>query len=870
MRTLTKHCEPNTYEGRIYQKWLRDHCFHAETDPMKIPYTVTLPPPDPAVPIHLGQAFSLTVQDLLIRRQRMAGRSALWIPCMDSAAASAEAEIADALSNADSSKNMIGKAEFLCRTKAKAEHHTAAYLQQMMKLGCSCDWERMHDTTDDAVTEAAIEAFVNLYEDGFLYRDICIADWCPNCRAVLPETEICRTEQTGENWHLRYPFTDGSGYLFLTTARPETILADAAVAVNPKDLRYQNIIGKSVIVPLTNRKIPVLSDDSVSMDNGTGVRRVTPACDTKDYIIAKQRRLPVPELLTADAVVSDSIAAYSGMPWEQARESIMRDLKDGGFLVKSEPIQMMKAICRSCKTEVMPHLRKQWFLRTAAMAESAVEAIKEARIQFSPANASERCLAYFNNAPDQQISRPNWHGIPIPAFYCDSCDEMTVTAESHANCPKCGKSMRQDPDTLKTGFATALLPFAALGFPYRTDDLQYFFPTDAIITGDDLLTPFVSGMISGSMRHTDEIPFKQVILHGLLRDASGKKITAERHNGLDPMALISDYGADATRFALLSAASVGKDAVLSEQQVDTAQRLAEKLWNCARFVLDNLPASFQYTALPPVLHMEEQWILTRFNQLAGAVNADIDSGQFSRAARKLDAFIRHTFSRQYLPLASVRLRADYDGRADASQILVYVLRGVLRLMHPFMPFITEEIWQAMTNCESSIVCADYPVYEQELDFRQSADEFSYVLAALRAVRKCQTALHIPRNIRVKFYFDTLDVDLFSASSIFFEYLAGAKEIEFTSDCCFRNVADVITDRVHISIPIEQTLLQDWRHILLHTDAKQLSKQLEHTQNLLNQSDFCKKAPEAIVHAAKERRAVLREKLVRIANVLDHR
>ncbi len=870
MRTLAKHCEPNTYEGRIYQKWIRDHCFQAETDPMKIPYTVILPPPDPAVPLHLGQAFSLTVQDLLVRRQRMAGRSALWIPSVDTAAPSTEAEVVNALHFANQSKHTIGKAEFLERIHSISMQHTKTYLHQMMKLGCSCDWERLQHTTDDAMTEAATEAFVNLYEDGFLYRDVCIADWCPKCREALPETEICHSEQTGENWQLRYPFTDGSGYLFLNTAHPETILADAAVAVNPKDIRYQNIIGKKVLVPLTNRKISVLSDDTVSMDSGTGVARITPSCDTKDYAIAKQRRLPILELLTGDAVVSDTIPEYAGMPWEQACEAIMRDLKSGGFLVKSEPIQMRKSVCRNCQTEVMPHLRKQWLLRTSAMAEPAIEAIKDERIQFMPANASERCLAYFQDAHDQPISRPNWHGIPIPAFYCDSCGEMAVTAEREASCPQCGNLMRQDSDTLKSGFAAALLPFATLGFPYRTDDLQYFFPTDAIITGDDLLTPFVSGMISGSMRHMDEIPFKQVILHGLLRDRSGKKVTADRQNELDPMALISDYGADATRFALLSAASVGNDIVLSEQQVEAAQRLTEKLWNCARFVLDNLPASFEYTALPTALHIEEQWILTRLNQLTGDVNSDIDNGLFSRAARKLDQFIRHTFSRQYLPLARVRLRAGYDGRSDAAQVLVYVLRGILCLMHPFMPFITEEIWQALSEYEGDIACTDYPVYQEELDFSQTADDFSYVLTALRAVKRCRTALRIPQTVRVKFYFDTLDVELFSASSVFFEYLTGAKEIEFVSECRFRNVADVITDRVHISIPVEQPMLQEWRQILLHSDAKALSKQLEPLQDLLDQSDFCQKAPDDIVRATRERRAVLREKLLRIANVFDNR
>lgn len=869
MRSLAQHCEPDTYEGRIYQKWLRDHSFHAETDPKKIPYTVMLPPPDPAVPMHLGQAFSLTLQDLLIRRQRMAGCSALWIPCMDPAAPTVEEETVQALSSADSSKNTTGKDDFLALTESKAVQHSAAYQQQMMKLGCSCDWERMRHTTDDVVSEAATAVFVELYEDGFLYRGDCVAEWCPKCRAALPKAEILCTEQTGESCQMRYPFADGSGYLFLTTAHPETVPADAAVAVNPKDIRYQNIIGKSVIVPLTNRKIPVLSDDSVPMNVGTGVQRVTPACDIKDFTTAKQRNLSAPELLTANGTVQDSFAAYAGMAWEQASEAILRDLKAGGFFVKSEPVSMKKSVCRRCGTEIMPHLRKQWFLRKTAMAEQAADALREGHILFQPADAAERCLSDLTDSPDPCISRPEWHGIPIPAFYCEKCGEMTVTEDKNAVCPQCGEPMQQDPDTLKTGFATALLPFTALGFPYHTDDLQYFFPTDTMITGYDLLTPFVSGMIAASMRHTDEIPFKQVFLHGLLRDASGKKITADRQNGFEPTALIKDHGADAVRFAMLSAAYSDQDAVLSETQVISAKHLAEKLWNCAQFVLSNLPSSFRYNGLPASLHIEEQWIVTRLNQLAGDVNDMIDNGRFGSAAQKLAAFIRHTLSQQYLRLARVRLRADYDGRANTEQVLAYVLRGILCLMHPFMPFMTEEIWQTMTDCESSIMSAEYPVYQQILDFQQSADEFEQVLDALRTVRKYRSALHIPRNVRAKFYFDTLDVDLFSASSIFFEYLTGAKEIEFASDCRFRNAIDIVTDRARISIPIEQMIIQDRAHTLLRTDAEQLRTQAEHLQNLLHQPDFCAKAPETIVREKREQRAVVREKLVRIVRILGN-
>ncbi len=871
MRTLAKHCEPDTYEGRIMQKWLRDHSFHADTDPKKIPYTVILPPPDAAVPMHLGQAFSMTVQDLLIRRQRMAGCSALWLPCTDSAASSAEAEEIHALSGAGTSKNAVGREAFSAQTRERAEHHAAAYQQQMLKLGCSCDWERIRHTTDEAFADAVREAFVQRYEDGYLYRGDCIAEWCPKCRAALPEAEIQRTTEEGECCQLRYPFADGTGYLFLTTAHPETVFADTAVAFNPKDRRYQNIIKKSVIVPLTDRKIPVLTDDAVSMDSGTGIQRVTPACDAKGYAAAKQRKLPVIGLLTADASVSAEHGAYAGMPWEQACEAIRKDLKAGGFLVKSEPAVIEKAVCRRCGTEIVPHLRKQWFLRTKDFAEAAADAVKEGRIRFQPENAAECCLAYLSEAPDQCISRPAWNGIPVPAFHCDACGEISVNGAGAAECPKCGKPMQPDPDTLDTGFAASLLPFALLGYPERTDDLQYFYPTDAVITGSDLLTPFVSGMLAAAMQHMEnEIPFKQVILHGLMRDASGQKITPARGNGLDPIALIDDYGADALRFAMLSGASVGKDTVLYESQVISAKRLAEKLWNCAQFVLGSLSGSFRYEGLPVRLHIEEQWILSRLNQLAGDVNAAIDDGTYGKAAALLGKFIRQTFSRQYLPLARVRLRADYDGRDDAEQVLVYVLRAVLSLMHPFMPFVTEEIWQALTDCESAVVTAEYPDYQSVLDFGQTADEFEHVLEALQAVRRSRKALHIPHNVRAKFFFDTLDIEIFSASSIFFEYLGGAKEIAFVSDCCFRNAIDVITDRARISIPLEQQLIQDREHMRLMEEAEHLRQKADRLKAMLHNAEFCAKAPESVVRETREQRAVIRERLLRIVTALGNR
>lgn len=845
MRMLAAHCEPDAYEGRIYQKWMRDHSFRADTDPKQMPFALVMPPPDVNNPLHLGQAFSLTVQDMLIRRMRMLGCSARWLPCADTA-------------------DLPEKED----TSAPADPTDLRLFRQMMKLGCSCDWENIQNTTDAACRAAAKTAFVNDYEDGFLYRGKHVAEWCPQCRMPLCAADLSSSAEQGTSFQLRFPFADGTGYLFLMTTEPETLLADAAAAVNQKDIRYQNIIGKNVILPLSGREIPVIADSTVPMDSGTGVRRVTPAFDAHAYEIAGKRGLAVTELLTAEGTVSAEFGAFAGKTKAELREAMLTALKDGGFLVKSEPCSIRKTVCRRCGGEVTKRIAAQWFLRSREFAEPAAEALRSGDLRIMPEQYTARCTERLTDARDQRISRHAQQGIPVPAFYCEACGKMTVTESESALCPECGQPMQPDPDTLETGFAASLLPFALLGYPERTDDLQYYYPADTLVTGYDLVTPWVSGMLAAAMRQTDQMPFRQVLLHGLVRDSSGKKVTSARKNGYDPMALIEDYGADALRYALIARSAVGKDIRLSEAQVIAAKRLAEKLWNCARFVLRSVSGTFRYAGLPASLRIEEQWIVSRCNQLAGDVDADMERGAYGAAAERIGRFIRRTFSGTYLALAGARLRADVSGRAAAEQVLVWVLRRILCMMHPFMPFVTEEIWQALTDCESAVIAAEYPVYQSVLDFSQEADDFEHVLEALRAVKRSRKALHIPETLRAKFYFETMDVDLFSASRFFFEQLAGAREIEFGQDYRFRNAIHVVTDRAHIAIPLEQPLIRDREHARLMEEAELLRREAEQVQALLHQSGFTEKAPEQVVRAARERRAVLRERLVRLVKALS--
>ena len=574
------------------------------------------------------------------------------------------------------------------------------------------------------------------------------------------------------------------------------------------------------------------------------------------------------ELLTAEGTVSAEFGAFAGKTKAELREAMLTALKDGGFLVKSEPCSIRKTVCRRCGSEVTKRIAAQWFLRSREFAEPAAEALRSGDLRIIPEQYTARCTERLTDARDQRISRHAQQGIPVPAFYCEACGKMTVTESDSALCPECGQPMQPDPDTLETGFAASLLPFALLGYPERTDDLQYYYPADTLVTGYDLVTPWVSGMLAAAMRQTDQMPFRQVLLHGLVRDSSGKKVTSARKNGYDPMALIEDYGADALRYALIARSAVGKDIRLSEAQVIAAKRLAEKLWNCARYVLGSVSGTFRYAGLPASLRIEEQWIVSRCNQLAGDVDADMERGAYGAAAERIGRFIRRTFSGTYLALAGARLRADVSGRAAAEQVLVWVLRRILCMMHPFMPFVTEEIWQALTDCESAVIAAEYPVYQSVLDFSQEADDFEQVLEALRAVKRSRKALHIPETLRAKFYFETMDVDLFSASRFFFEQLAGAREIEFGQDYRFRNAIHVVTDRAHIAIPLEQPLIRDREHARLMEEAELLRREAEQVQALLHQSGFTEKAPEQVVRAARERRAVLRERLVRLVEALS--
>ena len=863
LKELAKNYDPQAFEDRIYQQWMDKRCFHAECDPKKVPYTIVIPPPNVTGQLHMGHALDETLQDILIRWKRMSGFSTLWLPGTDHAAIATEAKIVAQMREEGLTKEDLGRDGFMERAWAWKEKYAGRIDQQLMKLGSSCDWERERFTMDEGCSKAVKEVFIKYYEKGYIYRGERIINWCPHCLTSISNAEVTYEEQEGHFWHLRYPFADGSGYLELATTRPETLLGDTAVAVNPKDERYKSAVGKKVILPLVGREIPVVADSYVDMEFGTGVVKITPAHDPNDFMVGQRHGLAVLNIMTDDAKITEDYPKYAGMDRYEARKAIVADLEAGGFLIKVEPHVHNVGTCYRCGTTVEPRVSLQWFVKMDELAKPAIEAVRSGEIKFVPERFDKLYFNWMEDIRDWCISRQLWWGHRIPAFYCDDCGELTVTAEDSAVCPKCGKPMRQDPDTLDTWFSSALWPFSTLGWPDKTDDLQYFYPTDTLVTGYDIITFWVSRMIVAGMEHMDQAPFKHVLIHGLVRDAQGRKMSKSLGNGIDPLEVIDTYGADALRFMLATGNSPGNDMRFTDDKVKAARNFANKLWNASRFVMMNLPDDFRFTGLPADLRVEDKWIVSRFNQLAKDVNDNLDHFELGVASSKLYDFIWDVYCDWYIELTKPRLRAGGETRAHAEQVLVWVLRGMLKLLHPFMPFITEEIWQVLTDGASMIILEQFPTYDPALDFTAVANDFEKVIAAIKAVRMSRQELNVPPSVKAKLYFETLEVELFSSASIFFENMVGATEIEFGQNFQFKNALTAVTDCARIFIPMEQLVDRDKELQRLAKDEAQARKEISIIEGKLNNPGFCEKAPAHLVQAEREKLAKAKEKLAKV-------
>lgn len=866
-RELDKLYSPSDFEDRIYKMWVDENCFHAVRDPEKTPYTIVIPPPNITGQLHMGHALDNTLQDILIRWKRMSGYCALWVPGTDHASIATEAKIVEAMRKEGITKDDLGRDGFLKRAWAWKEQYGGRIVSQLKKLGSSCDWERERFTLDEGCSKAVKDVFVNYYNKGLIYRGERIINWCPHCRTSISNAEVEYEDQAGHFWHLRYPLKDGSSYVELATTRPETLLGDTAVAVNPKDERYKDIVGKTLILPLVGREIPVVADSYVDMEFGTGVVKITPAHDPNDFEVGKRHDLPVLNVLTEDAKIVDDYPEYAGMDRYEARKKIVEDLENGGYLVEVEDHEHNVGTCYRCGTTVEPRVSLQWFVKMDELAKPAIKAVEDGDIKFVPDRFEKNYLNWMNDIRDWCISRQLWWGHRIPAFYCDDCGEMVVSKESEVCCPKCGKPMSQDPDTLDTWFSSALWPFSTLGWPDDTEDLKYFYPTSTLVTGYDIIPFWVSRMIVAGMENMKEKPFDTVLIHGLVRDEQGRKMSKSLGNGIDPLEVIDKYGADALRFMLATGNAPGNDMRYSDDKVKASRNFANKLWNAARFIMMNLPDGFTADALPAQMNIEDKWIVSKFNTLAKEIDENLSNFDLGVAVAKLYDFIWDVYCDWYIELTKPRIAAGGDTAAAAQTVLVWVMKGMLKLLHPFMPYITEEIWQTLTDGASILMLEKYPVYDESLNFSAEEIDFGKIIAAIKAVRNIRSEMNVVPSVKAKLYIETAQPEVFANGVMFFERLASASEVEILEKADVKDAVTAVTDAARIFIPLSDIVDTEKERARLDKEKKKVQKDIDFLSGKLNNQGFLAKAPEQLIAAQKEKLAKAQEKMAKIEESL---
>ncbi len=712
-KELEKNYNPADIETRLYNKWQEKKYFHAEIDKNKKPFTIVMPPPNITGQLHMGHALDNTMQDILIRFKRMQGYSALWVPGTDHASIATEAKIVETMKKEGVTKEEIGREKFLERAWNWKKEYGGRIVTQLKKIGSSADWDRERFTMDEGCSDAVKEVFVNLYNKGLIYKGERIINWCPKCLTSISDAEVEYEDQAGHFWHLRYPLSDGTGFIQMATTRPETMLGDTAVAVNPNDERYKDMIGKTVILPLVHREIPIIADDYVDMEFGTGVVKITPAHDPNDFEVGLRHNLPVINVMTEDAKITDEYPRYAGMDRYEARKAIVSDLEAEGVLVKIEDHSHNVGTCYRCHTTVEPRVSKQWFVKMKELAEPAIHAVKQGDTKFVPPHFDKTYFHWLEGIRDWCISRQLWWGHEIPAFYCDDCEEVLVTKEEHPICPKCGKAMRKDPDTLDTWFSSALWPFSTLGWPKQTEELEYFYPTTVLVTGYDIIFFWVIRMMFSGLEHTGKVPFEKVFIHGLVRDSQGRKMSKSLGNGIDPLEVIEKYGADALRFTLITGNAPGNDMRFYWERVEASRNFANKVWNASRFIMMNLPEDDIPSVTTEQLTDADKWILSKVNTLVKDVTENMEKYELGIAADKLYSFIWEEFCDWYIEMVKPRLYNSEDAtRQAALSTLKTVLITSLKLLHPYMPFVTEEIFCTLQNKEESIMISDWPQYSE--------------------------------------------------------------------------------------------------------------------------------------------------------------
>ncbi len=874
-KELEKNYNPSEIEGRLYQKWLDNKYFHAQVNKDKKPFTIVMPPPNITGQLHMGHALDNTLQDILIRFKRMQGYEALWVPGTDHASIATEAKIVEAMRKEGITKEEIGRDEFLKRAWDWKAEYGGRIVSQLKKIGSSADWDRERFTMDEGCSKAVKEVFVNLYNKGQIYKGERIINWCPKCLTSISDAEVEYEDQAGHFWHLRYPLSDGSGYIQMATTRPETMLGDTAVAVNPNDDRYKDMVGKTVILPIVHREIPIIADEYVEMEFGTGVVKITPAHDPNDFEVGLRHNLPVINVMTEDAKIVDDYPKYAGMDRYEAREAIVKDLEAEGALVKIEDYSHNVGTCYRCHTTVEPRVSKQWFVKMKELAAPAIEAVKKGDTKFVPEHFDKTYFHWLEGIKDWCISRQLWWGHRIPAFYCDCCGEMVVTKEDSAVCPKCGKPMRQDPDTLDTWFSSALWPFSTLGWPEKTPELEYFYPTDVLVTGYDIIFFWVVRMMFSGLEHMGEVPFKNVLIHGLVRDSQGRKMSKSLGNGIDPLEVIDKYGADALRLTLVTGNAPGNDMRFYWERVEASRNFANKVWNASRFIMMNLDKAEDKKVSLDELTPADKWILSKLNTLAKDVTENMENFDLGVAVGKIYDFIWEEFCDWYIEMVKPRLYNDEDTtKAAALYTLKTVLIESLKLLHPYMPFITEEIFCNLQDEEESIMISDWPVYKEEYNFPVEENAIETIKEAVRGIRNMRTSMNVAPSRKAKVYVVSQDAalrEIFENGKVFFASLGYASEVIIQD-----NKDGIDSDAVSVVIP-NGTIYMPFAELVdiakeierLEAEEKRLTGELARVNGMLSNERFVSKAPAAKIQEERDKLEKYTQMMEQVKERLAH-
>lgn len=863
-KNIEKIYNPESFEKEIYKRWNYNGYFKANVNPNKKPYTIVIPPPNVTGQLHMGHALDETLQDILIRFKRMQGYEALWLPGTDHSAIATEVKVVEKLRKEGTSKEQIGREKFLEEAWKWKEKYGNRIIEQIKRLGASCDWTRERFTMDEGCSEAVREFFVSLYNEGLIYRGERIINWCPKCKTSLSDIEVEHSADDGSFWYIKYPFADGDGYIEIATTRPETLLGDVAVAVNPNDDRYKDCIGKELILPIVGRKIPIIADDYVDLEFGTGAVKITPAHDPNDFEVGLRHNLEIIDVFTDDAHINENGGSYVGMERYEARKAIVKELENRELLIRVEPHSHNVGHCYRCSSVIEPKVSNQWFVKMKKLAQPAIDAVKNDETVFVPSRFDKIYFHWLENIKDWCISRQIWWGHRIPAWYCQDCNEMIVSKTEPTKCPKCSsKNLAQDEDTLDTWFSAALWPYSTLGWPHNTDDFKYFYPTDTLVTGYDIIFFWVVRMIFSALKNTGKAPFKHVFIHGLVRDGQGRKMSKSLGNGVDPLEVIDKHGADALRFMLANGTNAGNDMRYTEEKVVAARNFANKLWNASRFILMNINSDCDLLSLPSELKIEDKWIISKTNKLVKEITENIENFEISIASQKIYEFIWDVVCDWYIEISKIRLGKNDEDSINAQKVLIHVMSVMLKLLHPFMPFITEEIYSAIPHDDESIMISNWPQYEEQLNFEIESDNFEKIIAAIRSIRNIRSEMNVPNSRKADIYIETKFTNIFEDCSLIVKKLAMSDKIEIMENIdsnSTENCVQIVTDSARIFLPLDNLIDKKKELDRLLKEQEFCKKEIEMFEKKLSNENFLSRAPKHIVEKEQKKLDNIKQKL----------